>query len=63
VAKSIIEHSRKVFLAADNSKFDRKAMVRLGNIAQADMLFTDKPPNEHIISVMNEHDVVLQVCR
>lgn len=63
VAKSIIKHSRKVFLAADHSKFDRKAMVRLGNISQADMLFTDKVPNEQIISVMNEHNVVLQVCR
>jgi DeoR family glycerol-3-phosphate regulon repressor len=63
VAKSIIQHSRKVFLAADHSKFDRKAMVRLGNIAQADMLFTDEVPNQQIVSVMNEHNVVLQVCR
>ncbi|MFQ3229693.1 DeoR family transcriptional regulator [Reinekea sp.] len=63
VAKSIIQHSRKVLLAADHSKFARKAMVRLGNIANADMLFTDKAPSEQIISVMNEHNVVLQICR
>ncbi|MBU2862576.1 DeoR family transcriptional regulator [Reinekea forsetii] len=63
VAKSIIEHSRKVFLAADHSKFDRKAMVRLGNLADADMLFTDLVPSDNIVSVLNEHDVVLQVCR
>lgn len=62
VAQSIIEHSRQVFLAADHSKFGRKAMVRLGHLSQADMLFTDRPPKPEILSVLNDHDVVLQVC-
>ncbi|EAR08727.1 DeoR/GlpR family DNA-binding transcription regulator [Reinekea blandensis] len=63
VAQAIIEHSRQVYLAADHSKFGRKAMVRLGNIAQADMFFTDRPPDADILRVMNESDVQLQICR
>lgn len=63
VAQAIIQHSRQVFLAADHSKFGRKAMVRLGNIAQADMFFTDRAPNADILERMNDSDVVLQVCR
>lgn len=63
VAQAIIQHSRQVFLAADHSKFGRKAMVRLGNISQADMFFTDRAPNAEILERMNEADVVLQICR
>ncbi|WP_320822746.1 DeoR family transcriptional regulator [Reinekea sp.] len=63
VAQTIIEHSRQVFLAADHSKFGRKAMVRLGNLAQADRLFTDQAPPSDILSLMNDSDVALHICR
>lgn len=63
VAQAIIQHSRQVYLAADHSKFGRKAMVRLGNITQADMFFTDQPPGAAILERMNDAEVQLQVCR
>jgi DeoR family glycerol-3-phosphate regulon repressor len=44
VAQAIIEQSRQVYLAADHTKFGRSAMVRLGDMAQVDALFTDRPP-------------------
>jgi DeoR family glycerol-3-phosphate regulon repressor len=44
VAQAIIENSRRVYLAADHSKFGRTAMVRLGDLSQVDALFTDSPP-------------------
>jgi DeoR family glycerol-3-phosphate regulon repressor len=44
VARAIIEHSREVWLAADHSKFNRPAMVELGQLSQVDTLFTDAPP-------------------
>ncbi|MDX6749642.1 DeoR/GlpR family transcriptional regulator [Geminicoccaceae bacterium 1502E] len=44
VAQAIIANSRKVFLAADHSKFGRSAMVRLGHVDQIDALFTDAAP-------------------
>lgn len=43
VARTIIEHSREVWLAADASKFNRQAMVRLANLSEIDRLFTDQP--------------------
>ena len=44
VAKAIVANSRKVFLAADHTKFGRNAMVRLGSIHDIDALFTDRQP-------------------
>ena len=43
VAQTIVEHAREVWLAADHSKFNRPAMVRLATLDQIDRLFTDDP--------------------
>jgi len=59
VSQAIIENSRQIFLAADHTKFERSAMVRLGPIEQIDALFTDKQPPEHIASLLKEHSVTL----
>lgn len=42
VSKTIIRQSEKVFLVADNSKFDRKAPARIGSLSEIDVFFTDK---------------------
>jgi DeoR family glycerol-3-phosphate regulon repressor len=44
VARTIVEHSREVWLAADHSKFNRSAMVELARLDDIDVLFTDQPP-------------------
>jgi DeoR family glycerol-3-phosphate regulon repressor len=62
VTQAIIENSRQVFLVADQSKFERCAMVRLGNISQVDALFTDHPPPPQIIEILNETNVVLHTA-
>ena len=54
VAQAIIKNSRKVLLAADNSKFGRCAMVRLGNISQADDFITDAKPPKSILTLLSE---------
>jgi len=61
VAQAIIANSRQVLLAADHSKFGRKAMVRLGNIAQANHFFTDAPPPTEIQQILVEHQVNLHI--
>ena len=43
VARTIIEHSRRVFLACDSSKFGRPAMVRAGHVSQLDAIFSNAP--------------------
>ncbi|MBQ0831466.1 MULTISPECIES: DeoR/GlpR family transcriptional regulator [unclassified Marinobacter] len=61
VAQAIIANSNQVFLAADHSKFGRNAMVRLGNITQADHVFTDQQPPTEISHLLNEHDIKLHL--
>ena len=62
VAQTIIEHSRQVFLAADHSKFGRSAMVRLGNLSQIDVLFTDRPPPAAVRDMLGAAGVSVQVA-
>ena len=62
VAQAIIEHSQHVFLAADNSKFGRSAMVRLGTINQIDALFTDAPPPEQITEMLAESNIPTHIA-
>ncbi len=61
-ARAIIDNSRKVFLAADHTKFGRNAMVRLGSIEEVDALFTDKQPPSPLPEIMQEADVGLFVA-
>ncbi|PAU80470.1 DeoR/GlpR family transcriptional regulator [Halovibrio salipaludis] len=61
VAQAIIANSAQVLLAADHSKFGRNAMVRLGNVTQADYLFTDQEPPVELRQLLSENDVDLRV--
>ncbi len=44
VARAIVGQSRQVWLAADRSKFARRAMVEVARLDQIDALFTDAEP-------------------
>ncbi len=44
MARTIVDQSREVWLAADHSKFNRPAMVELARLDDIDVLFTDLPP-------------------
>ncbi len=62
VAQAIIANSRRVFLAADHSKFGRNALVRLGNISQIAALFTERQPPRSIRDLLAGGDVELHVA-
>jgi len=47
VSQSIISRSDAVFLAADASKFDRKAPARIASLANVDIFFTDRAPPQN----------------
>jgi len=61
VKQAIIENSRSVFLAVDHTKFGRNAMVKLGNISQLHMLFTNQEPPKEIQTILKEHSIPLEV--
>ena len=62
VGQTIISNSRKVYLAADHTKFGREAMVRLCNLRDIDALFTDQMPGEKICRMLSEAHVPLHVA-
>ncbi|HSP58847.1 MAG TPA: DeoR/GlpR family transcriptional regulator [Halomonas sp.] len=62
VAQAIIRNSRQVYLAADHSKFHRNPVVRQGNIAQLDALFTDRQPPDAVLRLLEIHDVALHIA-
>lgn len=57
VARTIIEQSREVWLAADRSKFNRPAMVELARLEDVDVLFTDEPPPPPFETLLTQGDV------
>jgi DeoR family transcriptional regulator, glycerol-3-phosphate regulon repressor len=57
VARTIIEQSREVWLAADHSKFNRPAMVELARFDDIDVVFTDAPPPPPFDSLLAQVDV------
>lgn len=61
-ARAIIDNSRRVFLAADHTKFGRNAMVRLGGIDEVDILFTDTQPAPALAEILAASEVGLRVA-
>ena len=62
VARAIIEQSREVWMAADQGKFNRPAMVELARMDQIDMLFTDAAPPEPFPALLADAGVQLEVA-
>jgi len=60
-AQAIIRNSRRVFLLADQSKFGRPALVKVGTVGQISALYTDAPPPEHIAMLLNEVGATLEI--
>lgn len=44
VSQAMMANARRIYLAADHSKFGRKAMIRLGSLADVHTFFTDTDP-------------------
>jgi DeoR family glycerol-3-phosphate regulon repressor len=62
VAQTIIRQSRQVWLAADRSKFGRRALVRLAHLDQIDVLFTDSAPPETMRGVLADCGVEVVIA-
>jgi DeoR family glycerol-3-phosphate regulon repressor len=62
VAQAILQNSRRVYLAADHSKFGRNAMARLGSIDQVDAFFTDRAPPPSIAERLSVADTEIYVA-
>lgn len=63
VTQAIMRNARRVFLAADYSKFGRPAMVRLGSIAGVSAFFTDRAPPDSVKRLLIEAGVELCLAK
>lgn len=57
VAQTIMEQAREVWMAADQSKFGRPAMVEVGPLSRIDRLFTDAQPPEPFPRLLQDANV------
>ena len=62
VAQALIKNSRQVLLACDHTKFGRHAMIKLGNVADVNILVTDQQPDEHFTTLLRDNDVTTLVA-
>lgn len=63
VAQAIIEQSREVWLVADQDKFCRKALVRMADLSQIDVLYTDAEPPAQLTEALRQAKVKVIVAR
>jgi len=63
VSQAMMANARQLFVAADHSKFGRAAMARLGSLAEADALFTDRPPPPPIRALLKREHTTLHLAR
>lgn len=61
--KAIIRQSKSTFVVADQSKIRRSAPGKIGNLAQANALFTDGPLPDEIAQAVQGHDTEVVVCK
>src|SRR4029077_19279129 len=62
VARAIIEHSREVWLAADQRKLNRAAREQLARVDGVDALFTDATPPGPFPALLAEAGVTCEVA-
>ena len=61
VTEAAVALSRKLWVAADYSKFDRVAMVQVAHLEKVDTLFTDRPPPQEFASLLNTAQVKVEI--
>lgn len=54
VSQAIIRQARKTYLAADVSKFQRNAPVRIASLSEVDAFFTDSAPSAPVAALCRE---------
>jgi len=57
VSATAMKISRKRLVALDHSKFSSEAMVRVGQVRDIDMIFTDAPPPKHLARILRDNNV------
>ena len=62
VSQAILGQARTSILAADASKFERRAPVQIGQLADIDIFVTDEVPPQGICDMCSDAKIRLQVA-
>lgn len=62
VKRALMESARQVILVADHSKFNRNAIVRLGDVKELDYFFTDSALPSELAHHLTNSKVTVQIC-
>lgn len=55
--KKMMQNANEVILVMDSTKFERTATVQVGNLADVDILITDKEPPQQMMDIINAGNV------
>lgn len=61
IKRKMLAVSKQVFLFADHSKYDRKDLIKLCDLSQVDILFSDQVPPEPLVAYCQQHNVQITV--
>lgn len=62
VTQAILGHARQKILVADATKFERRAPVQIGHLADTDTFVTDRRPPNEIVAMCDSSEVELVVA-
>lgn len=62
VTQAIMRHARSVILVADSLKLERSAPVRVGTLADVDIVVTDQGVSDEFIQLCKKFDVELKIA-
>ena len=57
--RKMLSVSKKVFLFVDSSKFERKDLIKLCDLSDVDILFTNQSPPNSIVQYCQEHHILI----
>lgn len=63
ISQAIIERSDKVILAADHSKFERKAPIKISTLSAIDAFITDRAPPAQCADICHKSDTQIIVAK
>lgn len=61
IKRKMMEASGQTFLLVDNSKLGQKNLIKLGELSQIDILFTDQQPNDIFTEYCATQDILITV--
>ncbi|MCG7519560.1 DeoR/GlpR family DNA-binding transcription regulator [Ruegeria sp. Ofav3-42] len=63
VSQTILAQTRRTFLVADHSKFQRAAPARISSLAEIDTFYTDQPLTAYLRDRCNDWETIVRICQ